>query len=323
MPPLDDTQYQQFLRDGFVLVPNVFSQEQCAAALEQVELSTYGMRFNELLAHFDRTGEVPAKPTLNPPPARDAVEALIAHEPLLDLIEQCLGDKPSYINEGDFVRHPLADSRGQDGEHGGWHVDHWGFCYLPYSEHFQQYGYVNMWVFLHDIETDGAPVNVMPGSHKLLPKLVPRMMDAGVWNGSDWIRDIRNLPQDKLPKPVAATGKAGTVLIYNSYTLHRAVPFIDRRKQRALWHGSYARRDAAGFTHFGQTYNWETRKTWIPFWCRTTPRVRAIYGFPEPGDPYYTERTLKMMANWYPGMDLSPYYEAMKPSAPEAHAQLR
>jgi len=49
----------------------------------------------------------------------------------------------------------------------------------------------------------------------------------------------------------------------------------------------------------------------MPFLTQTTPRVRSVFGFPEPGHPYYTEETLSLLASTIPGMDMTPYREAM------------
>ena len=43
------------------------------------------------------------------------------------------------------------------------------------------------------------------------------------------------------------------------------------------------------------------------FLMRTTPRVRSVFVFPEPGNPYYTEKTLSLGLNKSVGV---------RPSAP-------
>ncbi len=42
----------------------------------------------------------------------------------------------------------------------------------------------------------------------------------------------------------------------------------------------------------------------------TTPRVRSVFGWPEPGDAYYTEETLALIETWFPGIDIEPYRSA-------------
>ena len=48
------------------------------------------------------------------------------------------------------------------------------------------------------------------------------------------------------------------------------------------------------------------------FLMRTTPRVRSVFGFPEPGNPYYTEKTLSILSPTLSGIDVTPYREAMQ-----------
>ena len=50
----------------------------------------------------------------------------------------------------------------------------------------------------------------------------------------------------------------------------------------------------------------------MPFLMRTTPRVRLVFGFPEPGNPYYTEKTLSLLSPTIIGVDVTPYREAMR-----------
>ena len=50
----------------------------------------------------------------------------------------------------------------------------------------------------------------------------------------------------------------------------------------------------------------------MPFLTQTTPRVRSVFGFPEPGHPYYTEKTLDLLESTILGMDVRPYREAIE-----------
>ena len=40
---------------------------------------------------------------------------------------------------------------------------------------------------------------------------------------------------------------------------------------------------------------------------------RAVLGFPEPGDPYWTEETVDSVGRRYAGMDMSPYQYKISP----------
>ena len=44
-----------------------------------------------------------------------------------------------------------------------------------------------------------------------------------------------------------------------------------------------------------------------PFWAKTTPRVRSLFGWPPPGHLYYTEATLENLTCLFSNMDLTLY----------------
>lgn len=45
----------------------------------------------------------------------------------------------------------------------------------------------------------------------------------------------------------------------------------------------------------------------LPFFTATTPRVRGLFGWPEPGHPYFTSQTLDLLEHTLPGIDTGPY----------------
>jgi Phytanoyl-CoA dioxygenase (PhyH) len=148
-------------------------------------------------------------------------------------------------------------------------------------------------------------MHVIPGSHRQLPELLPRLIRDGLWSGRSGIRDIREVPEFAVPVPT--TAKAGSALFYSSYLIHAAVPFRNKRKQRAFWTLSMARADNSAWTRLANPWTFSEREFIIPFWSRTTPRVRTLFGWPPPGHPYYTRQTVDFLATWFPGMDLSAY----------------
>ncbi|HEX7165030.1 MAG TPA: hypothetical protein VF223_27770 [Trebonia sp.] len=51
---------------------------------------------------------------------------------------------------------------------------------------------------------------------------------------------------------------------------------------------------------------------WYEFAHRATPRQLALFGFPPPGHPYWTEATLAGTAQRYPALNLRPWHEALR-----------
>jgi ectoine hydroxylase-related dioxygenase (phytanoyl-CoA dioxygenase family) len=159
----------------------------------------------------------------------------------------------------------------------------------------------------------------MPGSHRQVADVVPRLAASG-----DAIRagfsDIRLAAE--LGQAIPVTGKAGDVLFYSSYLVHGAVRFANKRRQRAVWTMSMGRADNLGWNRYSHLYHGADRDYAIPFWSSTTARVRSVFGWPPPGDAYYTPETLELLEAWYPEMDLQPYQDALLVGAGTAQASL-
>lgn len=314
--PLSQSQIDAFRRDGFIIVDGLFDPEEMAAALNAMEKLWYGKSYAEYLAEFDRTGKAG---TVEPraivsidnngyteygsaqfPTGLDASDRLIENEEYLNIFAQCLGtDDVSYCNAGLFMRSGPTDRRHSEYPWQGYHIDHFTNSFLPPSESVGSFDYINSWVFLHDVDNDGAPLHVIPGSHRHAADVFLRL-------GSH-IDDIRKAPE--LPEPQPASARAGSALFYSSCLIHAAVPFSNRRKQRALWTLSMARGDTSAWTRLTNSWNSNERPFFEQLWQKTTPKVRSLFGWPAPGHVYYTETTLKGIAIQFPDMDLTPYHE--------------
>ncbi|MDA0840177.1 MAG: phytanoyl-CoA dioxygenase family protein [Planctomycetota bacterium] len=311
---LNQQQLEQFHREGYIIVPDVFDSDAMDAALKEVDLITYGKSFAEVLEDADKgilqdeknafSGEGNAG-RAQFPTGIEALDRLFENEEYLDIFEQLLGDKPSYCNAHLFVRSGPTDKRHSEHPWEGYHTDHDTNCFLPPSSNVGPFDYVNSGAYLHDVEMDCAPMRVIPGSHLQLAGLIPRLIAEDNWNGRSGIKDIRKIPEFAEPVPTVAT--KGSASFYSSYLIHAAVPFDNKRVQRSFWTMSCCRRDTQGFVKYSNLYHPSDRKFSNPFFTNTTPRVRSIFGWPEPGNPYYTEETLRLIEAWFPGMDLTPY----------------
>jgi hypothetical protein len=65
---------------------------------------------------------------------------------------------------------------------------------------------------------------------------------------------------------------------------------------------------------WGQRMPWAGRSHepgWYRFAHRATPRQLALVGFPPPGHPYWTETTLAGTAQRYPGLNMTPWRQAL------------
>lgn len=319
---LTEHQLESFRRDGYLLVENVFDPNLMDEALQAVDRIIYGKSFAEVLAEADQgkfqgeknafTGEGNTGRSQFPTSV-ELLDRLIENEDYLDLFEQLLGDKPVYNNGHLFVRSGPTDKRHPEHPWQGYHIDHDTNTFLPpHEDGLGRFDYINSGVYLHDVDLDGAPMHVIPGSHRQIAGLLLRLIEEGNWSGRNGISDIR--PIKEFASPAPTSGPKGAALFYSSYLVHAAVPFQNKRKQRSFWTLSLARADTHAFIKFSNLYHYSDRKFSIPFFTKAKPRTRSVFGWPEPGNAYYTPETLRLLQHWFPGINLTPYREALNSS---------
>ncbi len=318
---LSKVQLEAFRRDGFTLVEGLFPAERMAAALAETEQIFYGKSFAAYLAEFDATGAAPSTEPQSTaavphygetefgrpqfPTGAPTLDSLIEDEDYLDIFEQCLGSAASYCNAHLFLRCGPSDARHAEHPWQGYHMDHFTNSFLPPSG--GAFDYVNSVIYLHDVEEEGAAMRVMPGSHRQAVELFGRLSNDPILNPGN-IDDVRTLPE--LAAPIATSAPAGSALFYSSYLVHGAVPFEDKRRQRAFWTLSMARADNSTWSKLATPWVGSERAVFKAYWQQTTPHVRSLFGWPPPGHPYYDWEILANLAAMYPEMDLTPYSES-------------
>ena len=106
---------------------------------------------------------------------------------------------------------------------------------------------------------------------------------------------------------VACTGPAGSLLLYRTDILHRGSDMTGAGRSRFSLLADYQVRG----TTWGGKMAWpkQSPERWARFIPQCSVRERDLFGFPRPGDPYWSEDTLAGVAARYPGIDLSPYRE--------------
>ncbi|GGT92086.1 hypothetical protein GCM10010208_13580 [Actinomadura livida] len=105
---------------------------------------------------------------------------------------------------------------------------------------------------------------------------------------------------------VSGAGPAGTVIAFETGTLHRGTRLTAPRGARSSMHLGLR---PSGL-QCGQRAGWAAQgfgREWVGFVHRATPRQLQAFGFPPPGHPYWTPGTLAGMALRYPELDLSPW----------------
>ena len=120
------------------------------------------------------------------------------------------------------------------------------------------------------------------------------------------------MPGDLHDVEVAATGPAGSLLVYRTDILHRGSNFTATGRSRFSLLVDYQQR---GVTWGGKmVWPKQAPHRWAKLMPRCSVRERDVFGFPRPGDPYWNAQTLADTEARYPGIDLDPYRVAVPPS---------
>ena len=171
------------------------------------------------------------------------------------------------------------------------HIDHGNNSLLPPCDD-NRYGQISTWYFPEKVETDGAPMRVIP---------------------KRYCKD--------LTKAVPLTVEAGTLMIFNTLIWHTATNYAGSTGQRYSVTRLYGRADhywegVGSITHLG--LNGDFRE----FIGGLTAKQRQIFRFPPPEHPYYTDETLALLESQYPGWNARGEYSASKKIEPHEDADL-
>ena len=151
-------------------------------------------------------------------------------------------------------------------------------------------------VLLSDVTELDGPTKLVPQEHGRDVPLIPNQLPFG----------------ELFDKEVAATGPAGSLMIYKTDVLHRGSDFkapgrsrfamlIDFQERGWRWNNKMS------WGNQGNERGMQTALT------RMTLRQRDLFGWPPVGSDYWNPQTLADVALRYPEMDLSPYAEGVAP----------
>jgi hypothetical protein len=189
---------------------------------------------------------------------------------------------------------------------------------------------VELWAKYAGAVNYDQPLHRDYGSHSLVvPRAGPRyqqlttfiyLSDVTEVDGPTRIvpyEDGKDVPYTPLYLPfgsltdaeVACTGRAGSLLLYRTDILHRGSEMTGPGGSRFSFLADFQVR---GTTWAGKmAWPKQSPERWARLMPQCSVRERDLFGFPRSGDPYWSEETLAGVAARYPGIDLSPYREAM------------
>ncbi len=181
-----------------------------------------------------------------------------------------------------IARYPGQTRGGTEFDDSVLHFDNGNNSLLPESDHAREFGQIGFWIHLEDVEEDQAPLRLIPKRH-----------------GRD------------MTKCVPLVCKGGTVCIFTNFTWHSATKYVRKDGQRFTWGYGFGRADhfwegVHHYTHLGKG-----SPVFQEFIGGLTAAQRQIWRFPPAGHPYYTEQTLALLEEQYPGWDSDEYHRAM------------
>jgi ectoine hydroxylase-related dioxygenase (phytanoyl-CoA dioxygenase family) len=288
---LTDDQLARFDTDGYVLVPDVLSADEVAAAragaFEQVPSPE--QYFADPAAYVHLTDN-PFAGVINFPWASPALNRFVAHPRIVSIVRQLLGDDDIRLYKGELWT-KFGGAVDYDQDH---HRDFGGHTLaVPTTE--RKWMQITTFTYLCDVDESNGATAVVSKRHTDHIPLGRRRMDPGE------LRDVE----------VRAAGRAGTSLIACTEVFHRATSFQSPTAARYLLLADYRSAEAT-WTNRQAFGGRGTYPEMIEFVTNVDPATRTLLDVPPPGHPFWTPRTIADMEVRYPGIDMEPYRAASR-----------
>ena len=209
---------------------------------------------------------------------------LAFHPDLLDVAERFLGSADLRLYKTElWAKYSGSIDYGQ-----GHHRDYGNHSLVVPKKH--QPTQMTNFLLLSDVGPEDGPTKVIPLGEE---------PDVPFWQ--------RRLPfGEGHEREVSVCGPAGTLFSYRTDVFHRGSAFAGERRARFTVLIDY---EVWGSRWTGKVAWPESGNTdeWVELMERATPRQRAVFGFPEVGDPYWDAETIEGVSHRYPNMDMDPY----------------
>lgn len=277
---------------GFAVVENFLAPALLAAAREEIEALLPGWldyADNPQAPkpdHWNEPGR--SRRTLRFPFVGRALNDITLHPDLQDFAKLMTGGEDIVCEQSDLTykcRGHYADSEQV------MHLDYMNHT-LVYPPDLPKYWQTAFLLYYSDVSIDQAPTAVTSWQ---------AYRDELLWPAAH-TRDERPALYDK---EVKVTVPAGSLLAYSMRTFHRGTAF-QADGARVGHFISYAPKNPRWMGIVG----WPEQGVHAGFasWMvQASPAERALVGFPDPGDPYWTGETRAGVAARFPGIDLSVY----------------
>ena len=224
-----------------------------------------------------------------------ALNRLCVHPAIVDFAERALEDDDIRL----YQAHASAKYSGVTNYEQPMHIDR-NHSWLPAGTAAPWWN-LEGFLYLSDVGDDDNPTRLVSVRHSAhLGESTPVVMpdtDPALYRSE-----------------VRASGVRGSYLAYRSDVFHRAAPFGSEGTARFVLALAF-KRAGQDWIAYDQAQSDSTGAEWISFAEQATPRELALFGFPPPGHPIWTEELLGQVAVRYRGLDLTPWRAAL-PTGP-------
>ena len=276
---LTDAHIEELDREGFIVVPEFISGD---------ELKTLQAAQRRVLPTWEKVMEDPPSGSgllVCFPHEEIELYKATMHEESIAFARKWLKTDAIQQRVGCMIaRYPGHCAGGTGFDDSNLHFDNGNNSLLPMSEDLREFGQIIFWIHLEDVGQDQAPLRLIPKKHgKDMTQCVPLVCEAG------------------------------TLCLFTNFTWHSASAYTRANGQRFTWAYMFGRADHCweGFKHYTQLGRGGA-PVFQKFIGGLTAEQRQLWRFPPSGHPYYTEQTLALLEEQYPGWNSEEYRVAMK-----------
>jgi phytanoyl-CoA hydroxylase len=218
-PPLNEIR-ENFERDGFAIVPNLFIRDEAAEFKKEMQRVIAEVKQEALQAGEDPEQMLRTGVYVGLAARSDFYHRAVGDERIVNILEALLGPNIEFLSD-------KAVFKNAETEFGSpWHQD-W-----PYWQGAHK---ISLWVALDDATPENGCMKFIPGSH--------RTMAVHDGDTSDGLGFTHRLDSEAVDESTAVTTplEAGGAVFFHDLTLHASYPNT-ARKDRWVWIPTY--RDA-------------------------------------------------------------------------------